>query len=86
MKTILLVDDESSVVESLRLILKDSYRVLSTLSGKEALKILEKEHVDLILLDIKMHELNGLELLRKLQPFDHAFGVVMLTADRKSVV
>ncbi|KKO19255.1 MAG: Fis family transcriptional regulator [Candidatus Brocadia sp.] len=80
MKTILLVDDESSVVESLRLILKDSYRVLSTLSGKEALKILEKEHVDLILLDIKMHELNGLELLRKLQPFDHAFGVVMLTA------
>ncbi|TVM00667.1 MAG: Fis family transcriptional regulator [Candidatus Brocadia sp. WS118] len=88
MKTILLVDDEPSVIESLRLILKDSYKVLSTLSGKEALKILEKEHVDLILLDLKMHELDGLELLRKLQPSDQEVGVVVLTAvnDVKAVV
>lgn len=88
MKTILLVDDESSVIESLRVILRDSYKVLSTLSGKEALKILEKEHVDLIILDLKMHELDGLELLRKLRPSDHEVGVIVLTAvnDVKAIV
>lgn len=88
MKTLLLVDDESSVVESLRLILKDNYKVLSTLSGKEALKMLEKEHVDLILLDLKMHELDGLEFLRRLQPFGYEAGVIVLTAvtDVKTVV
>lgn len=88
MKTILLVDDESSVVESLRLIVKDSYKVLSTLNGREALKILEKEHVDLVLLDIKMHEMNGLEFLRRLQPLGQEAGVVVLTAvnDVKAIV
>lgn len=88
MKTLLLVDDESSVIESLRLILKDNYKVLSTLSGKEALKMLEKEHVDLILLDLKMHELDGLEFLRRLQPFGYEAGVIVLTAvtDVKTVV
>lgn len=88
MKTILLVDDEFSVVESLRLVLKDSYRVLGTHSGKEALKILDKERVDLILLDLKMYEMDGLELLRRLQPSWQEIGIVVLTAvnDVKSIV
>jgi len=88
MKTILLVDDESSVVESLRLILKDSYKVIGTNGGKEALKILDKERVDLVLLDLKMHEMDGIELLRRLQPFCQETGVVVLTAvnDVKSIV
>ena len=88
MKTLLLVDDESSVVESLRFVLKDNYKVLSTLSGKEALKILEKEHVDLVLLDLKMHELDGLEVLKRLQSSGYEAGVIVLTAvnDVKAVV
>lgn len=88
MKTILLVDDESSVVESLRLILKDNYRVMGTNSGKEALKILEKERVDLVLLDLRMNEMGGIELLRRLQPSYQETGSVVLTAvnDVKSVV
>lgn len=88
MKTILLVDDETSVVESLRLILKDNYKVIGTNSGKEALKILDKERVDLVLLDLKMHEMDGIELLRRLQPSCQETGVVVLTAvnDVKSIV
>ncbi|NUO08655.1 MAG: sigma-54-dependent Fis family transcriptional regulator [Candidatus Brocadia sp.] len=88
MKTILLVDDESSAVESLRYILKDSYKVIGTHSGKEALKILDKERIDLMLLDLRMHEMNGMELLRRLQPSFQETGVVVLTAvnDVKSIV
>lgn len=88
MKTILLVDDEFSVVESLRLVLKDSYRVLGTHSGKEALKILDNDRVDLVLLDLKMHEMDGFELLRRLQPSLQEIGIVVLTAvnDVKSIV
>src|SRR5574341_880308 len=88
MKTILLVDDEYSVVESLRLILKDSYNVITTNSGKEALKILDKDRVDLIILDLRMHEMSGIELLRRLQPSFQEIGVVVLTAvnDIKSIV
>ena len=88
MKTILLVDDEYSVVESLRLILKDTYRVIGVHSGKEALKILNKEPVDLMLLDIRMQEIDGIEVLRRLQPSCQEMGVVILTAvdDVKSVV
>ncbi len=88
MKTILLVDDEPSVIESLRLILKDSYKVIGTQSGKEALKILEKDRVDLILLDLKMQEMDGIELLRRLQPSCQEIGIIVLTAvnDVKSIV
>ena len=88
MKTILLVDDEYSVVESLRLILKDSYKVIGTSSGKEALKILNKERVDLMLLDLRMHEIDGIEVLRRLQSPHQATGVVILTAinDVKSII
>ncbi len=88
MKTILLVDDESSVVESLRLILKDTYKIIGTVSAKEALRILDKERVDLVLLDLRMHEMDGIEMLRRLQPFCQETGVVVLTAvnDVKSIV
>lgn len=88
MKTILLVDDEPCVVESLRLILKDTYKVIGTNSGKEALKMLDKEHVDLVLLDLKMHEMDGIELLRRLQPLCQEIGIVVLTAvnDVQSIV
>lgn len=88
MKTILVVDDEPSVIESLRFILKDSYKVKGANSGKEALMILDKERVDLVILDLLMPEMDGMEFLRRLQLSCQEAGVVVLTAvkDVKSIV
>lgn len=88
MKTILVVDDEASVIESLRVILKDQYTVLGAGDGKEALALIEKERVDLVMLDLLMPELDGLEFLRRLQLSCQDIGVVVLTAvkDVKSIV
>jgi DNA-binding NtrC family response regulator len=88
MRNILVVDDEASVIESLRVILKDQYTVLGAGDGKEALAIIEKESVDLVILDLLMPELGGLELLRRLQLSCQDTGVIVLTAvkDVKSIV
>lgn len=88
MKTILVVDDEPSVVESLRFILKDNYQVIGATSGKGALGFLEKEYVDLVVLDLIMPEIDGMELLKRLQLSYPEVVVVVVTAvkDVKSIV
>lgn len=88
MKTILVIDDELGVVESLRFILKDSYKVISAQNGKEALSLLDKERVDLVVLDLIMPEMNGMEFLRRLQFSRLEVGVIVLTAvkDCNSIV
>ncbi|MCF6148586.1 MAG: sigma-54-dependent Fis family transcriptional regulator [Candidatus Kuenenia sp.] len=88
MKTLLIVDDESSVVESLRYVLKESYKIIGVNSGKEALQVIDREHIDLMLLDLIMPEMDGMEVLKRLQPMNHEIGVVVLTAvhDVKSIV
>ena len=88
MKTILVVDDEPSVVGSLKHILPESYKIKGANSGKEALTILDKERVDLVLLDLLMPEMDGMEFLGRLQLSCQEVGVVVLTAvtDVKSIV
>ncbi|MDR4509984.1 MAG: sigma-54 dependent transcriptional regulator [Candidatus Brocadiaceae bacterium] len=88
MKTILIVDDDPVIVESLRCILQDHYNIIGSNSGRDALGVLEKELVDLIVLDLKMPGMDGMELLRRLQPNRDALGILVLTAvsDVKCVV
>ena len=62
--TICVVDDEEMSEKMLSLILKiEKYNVISASSGKNALKLLDQQIPDLILLDIDMPEMSGLELL-----------------------
>lgn len=72
MATVLLIDDEEQVRTLFQTALEESgYRVLSAAGGKEGLRLLEEEPVDLILVDIFMPDMDGLELiqlLRKTQP------------------
>ncbi|GMW00676.1 MAG: sigma-54-dependent Fis family transcriptional regulator [Candidatus Hydrogenedentota bacterium] len=67
MKTILAVDDELSIRESYRMILQDQYRVLLAEDGPKALKILEDNHVDLMLLDLMMAGMSGFQVLDEMQ-------------------
>ena len=66
-RTLLVVDDEPGTRQSLGVILEDDYRVLSARGGQETLETLQRELVDLILLDVNMPEMDGLEVLRKMK-------------------
>jgi len=78
--TILVVDDEPGARQSLEVILEDDYRVLSAESGREALKVLQRESIDLILLDVNMPDMDGLEVLCKIKEQDDEMDVIMVSA------
>ena len=83
MKHVLLVDDVSTNLKYVCLILKDKYKVTTVRSGKEALAFLKSETPDLILLDICMQEMDGYEVMRQLKktPETAEIPVIILTAD-----
>ena len=62
------------------MVLKDDYHVLLAGTGREAMDIFKKNSVDLILLDILMPDINGLELLEKLVETDPNTEIIMVTA------
>jgi DNA-binding response OmpR family regulator len=80
---ILAVDDEEDILEFIRMILDEAgFSVITALSGHEALQTLYRVRPDLILLDIMMPELDGMELIKILKIMDSSASipVVMLTA------
>ena len=78
---ILIVDDELIMRESLAGWLeRDEYNVDTAVSGEEALKKLTKTRYDIMLVDIKMEGMSGLEVLRQVKSDDPDVAVVMITA------
>jgi DNA-binding NtrC family response regulator len=80
-KTILIVDDEKDFCTVLSDSLsQDRYRVVTAFNGKTALQIAKKEKPDLMLLDIKMPGMDGVEVLRKVKKMKKEIAVIMFTA------
>jgi two-component system, NtrC family, response regulator AtoC len=78
---ILVVDDEHLIRWSLEQNLrKQEYDVLTAGSGEDALKIIREEQPDLVLLDIQLPGISGLEVLEKIKDFDEDIIVIMVTA------
>ena len=78
---IFVVDDEESIREFFEIMLKrEGYEVLTASNGAEALEVLKKQAVDLIISDIQMPELSGLELLTKVREMDPEMAMIMITA------
>lgn len=78
---ILVVDDEESIREFFQIMLKrEGYEVFTASNGREGFEFLKKNPVDLIISDIQMPEMSGLELLSKVKEFDPEMIVVMITA------
>jgi len=77
---ILVVDDELGPRESLRMLLKPAYQITTADSGRAALEILSQIRPDVVILDIKMPEMDGLEVLRRVKRADPTIEVVMITA------
>lgn len=77
---ILIVDDEPDVCEVISNFLgKRGYDVITANDGQEALSKLSTEKPDLILLDIRMPEMDGMECLRRIKELDKEVPVIMVT-------
>jgi two-component system response regulator PilR (NtrC family) len=81
MQTILVVDDERSMREFLEILLtKEGYQVSLANNGEEAHRLLERNTYDLIITDIKMTDVNGIDVLKKAKEKDPNALVVMISA------
>jgi len=78
-KKILIVDDELAIRESLRMILQQDYEVLAVSSGAEALEKMRESEIDLVLLDVIMPGLDGIQLLERMKS-EYDIPVIMITA------
>ncbi|MGB7068525.1 MAG: sigma-54 dependent transcriptional regulator [Pyrinomonadaceae bacterium] len=80
-KSILVVDDEKGQREILEMILSgEGYDVTTASSGEAAMKFVDSRRFDLVLTDLKMTGMSGLDLLKELTNFDKSIIVILLTA------
>ncbi len=80
MHNILLCDDEKDIVNALKLYLADpEYRFFEAYDGKEAVDIVAREHIDLVLMDIMMPVMDGISALSEIRRVSNA-PVILLTA------
>jgi DNA-binding NtrC family response regulator len=79
--SILIVDDDDVMQETLSdVLIKRGYEIFSVGSGNGALSVIKKNIIDLILLDMKLPDVDGLEVLKKIKEFDTEILVIIMTA------
>lgn len=77
---ILIVDDDEGARESLELICEDYYDTELAEDGLLALELIQKRPFDVVLLDVRMPGLDGIETLKRIRAYDKSIGVVMVSA------
>jgi len=78
---ILVIDDEKSMVEFLSIMLtKDGFSVVTSDKGQEGINMFKKTHFDLVIVDIKMPEVSGIDVLKSIRSYDNSAVVLMITA------
>ena len=77
--TLLIVDDEPGPRESLRIVFKDRYKCAIATCGREGIDFARNNRVDAAILDIKMPDVSGVEVLRELKEIDPNIECIMLT-------
>lgn len=81
MKKILVVDDEANIRELYREELEDlGYEVTTVADGAEALAVIDTTKFDLVTLDMRMPDIDGIETLRKMKEKDSTLPIVICTA------
>lgn len=77
--TILIIDDEIGPRESLRILFKNKYDVITAENGFKGLEILKSQKVDIVILDLKMPQKNGIEVLSEIRQINKNVPVIILT-------
>jgi len=80
MKTVMVAEDEESNYELVRIVLQKRYRLLRAHNGIEAVTMNEDEKPDLILMDIRMPEMDGLDATRIIKEVNHDTPIIALSA------
>lgn len=81
MLKMLVVDDEIDVCDFVKHFFEErNYKVLTALNGEEAVKMVRKYKIDIILLDIKMKKMDGIEALKQIKEIDKKSNIIMVTA------
>ncbi len=84
---VLVVDDDPATVELLQeFLLAKGYEVLTARDGAEALRTVRAERPHLLLLDIMLPKLDGLEVLRQVKAIDPTVGVIMVTGVNEEAI
>ena len=84
--SILLVEDEENLHEALKLNLElEGYQVVSALDGMQAVKALQNQYFDLMILDIMLPDISGLEVLRYIQQKPDLAGIPVIVVSAKSL-
>lgn len=78
---LLVVDDEENLRQLIKMGLEDKFIIIESSSGQSALENIVKENVDIVLLDVKLPDMDGLNILKEIKNVDENFPVIMLTAD-----
>ncbi|MBP1924451.1 two-component system response regulator AtoC [Sedimentibacter acidaminivorans] len=79
-RKILIIDDEIDICTSLTFALEDKYDVKSTINPKEGLNMLIKESYNLVLLDLKIGMVDGINVLKEIKNLDKSIQVIIMTA------
>src|SRR5215470_1042564 len=77
---ILIIDDDQSLLESYTVLLEDEFQVSTAESGERGLELLRHEDVHLVLLDVRLPDMSGIEVLRRIKALDENVDVIMITA------
>lgn len=81
---ILVVDDDKNIRRLIQTVLiADHYTVSTATDGEDALAVMEKEHIDLVVLDIMMPKLNGIEFTKLLREQNNNLPILMISAKQE---
>ena len=86
MARILLIDDDNQAQSVLKMTLPSQFNVISSLEGKHGLELIRKEDPDLVLLDINLPDMDGIEVLRQINAIPDAPPVIMLSGTNKTQI
>ncbi len=77
---VLVADDEAGAREALEAILEDDYEVVCVEDGSKAVSLIQKEEFDLVILDLSMPQMGGIEALERIKIHDKALDVIIVSA------